>query len=62
MDPVPDRCRLADELGCDATASSAEKLKALIARHSSCGKCDAVIITASTSSNQPVELAGAIAP
>ncbi|MDA2936705.1 bi-domain-containing oxidoreductase [Acidobacteria bacterium AH-259-A15] len=61
MDPVSDRCRLAEELGCDATAVSAKALKELVAKHFSPSQCDAVIITASTSSNEPVELAGAIA-
>ncbi len=61
MDPVSDRCRLAEELGCDATAGSAKSLQELVANVFSPSQCDAVIIAASSSSNEPVELAGAIA-
>ena len=57
MDPNPDRCRVAEQLGCDVTAVTEEKAKdAAIGSLSSEG-ADAVILTASTESNGPVELA-----
>ena len=61
MDPNQPRCYLAEQLGCDATATTAEQMKSLVVGRSLFVGADAVIITAATSSNEPVELAGAIA-
>lgn len=61
MDLDPSRCRLAQELGCDWTANNAEEMISCAARYTSARGCDAVIILASTPSNQPIELAAEIA-
>ena len=61
MDLHPSRCLLAQELNCDWTANSAEELISCAARYTSGRGCDAVIILASTPSNQPIELAAEIA-
>lgn len=61
MDPNLDRCRLAEQLGCDATATTAKQMESLVVSHSSSIGADVVIIAAASSSNEPVELAGAIA-
>ncbi len=61
MDPLPERCRLAERLGCRATAGSADEMAALVAAHSAAAGADAVLITAATTSNDPVQLAGEIA-
>ena len=61
MDPVPERCRLAEELGATCTAVNAEDLQAVIAERTFAAGADAVIIAAATRSNGPVELAGKIA-
>ncbi len=59
-DPQPDRADLAARLGATATATTPEEM-ASICRHYSRGYgVDAVLITADTSSNGPVELAGEI--
>lgn len=58
FDPNKDRCELSVRLGADTAASVEEALKNdLMALTSSRGG-DAVIITAATSSDRPVELAG----
>jgi polar amino acid transport system substrate-binding protein len=61
MDIDPSRCQLAQELGCDETASNAEEMISLAAKCTASRGCDAVIILAATSSNQPIELAAEIA-
>jgi predicted dehydrogenase len=61
MDPSRDRCRLAERMGCSATASSDEEMTA-IAAHASNGRgVDTVLIAAATESNAPVTLAAEIA-
>ena len=61
MDLDPNRCRLAQELGCGETAGNAEEMISMVAKYTASRGCDAVIILAATSSNQPVELAADIA-
>lgn len=53
IDPNPDRCQLAKELGADMAASSGA-VDAAMALSGSYG-LDAVLLTAATSSNQPIE-------
>ena len=60
MDPDGNRCTLARKLGCEAVATSADELKSLSIRTTSGLGCDAVIITAATSSDEPVEVAGEV--
>jgi predicted dehydrogenase/threonine dehydrogenase-like Zn-dependent dehydrogenase len=59
-DPAGERCALAEKLGADATAPSPEAVAMLLPQFSSAG-ADAVLITAATSSNEPVELAAELA-
>jgi predicted dehydrogenase len=61
MDVNPERCRLAEQLGCDASAQSPDQMKQLVTSRSAARGADAIIITAATSSNGPVELAGELA-
>lgn len=61
MDVNPERCCLAEQLGCDATAQSPDHMKQLVTARSAARGADATIITAATSSNGPVELAGELA-
>lgn len=61
MDLEPDRCRLAEDLGCEATANSDAELQSLVAASTKDMGADAVLITAAAAGNGPVELAGAIA-
>ena len=61
MDVNAERCRLAQRLGCDDTATSAEQLRQVTTALTNGKGADAVLITAGTSSNAPVELAGDIA-
>jgi predicted dehydrogenase len=61
MDVNPERCRFAERLGCDATAQSPDQMKQLVIARSAARGADAIIITAATSSNGPVELAGELA-
>ncbi len=61
MDLADDRCRLAEQLGCSAVASDASSMRSQIAAQTRGAGADAVIITAATASNAPVELAGEIA-
>jgi len=60
MDPDGNRCSLARKLGCEMVATSADELKSLSISSTSGLGCDAVIITAATSSDEPVEVAGEI--
>jgi len=61
MDPDASRCRLAEQYGCDATAVEATEFQSLVTSRTSDIGADAVLITAASSSNAPVELAGEIA-
>lgn len=61
QDIAPSRAALARELGAAAVATSADEALAAIARLSGGKGADAVIITAATSSNVPVELAAELA-
>jgi len=61
MDPNPDRCRLAEQLGCDATATSSSQFASRVSQFTDGHGADKVIICAATPSNEPVELAGRIA-
>jgi predicted dehydrogenase len=61
MDLDADRCRLAEDLGCDATANSAAGLESLVAARTNEVGADVVLITAATAGNGPVEMAGTIA-
>ncbi len=60
MDPNPERCRLAETLGCQATATSNPAFSELAAQHTRGQGVDAVLITAGTPSNAPIELAAEI--
>ena len=60
MDIDAERCRLAQRLGCDETATSAEQMRQVTTELTAGKGADAVLITAGTSSNSPVELAGDI--
>src|SRR4051812_12094727 len=60
MDLVPERVKLAIELGIDAGSTSAEEFEGMCREISSNHGMDAVLITAETSSSAPVELAGRI--
>jgi polar amino acid transport system substrate-binding protein len=57
MDLSSARCALAELLSAEGTAASAEQMQALVAHWSGGAGADAVIITASTKSNAPIELA-----
>jgi hypothetical protein len=61
MDPNPERCRLAEQLGCDATVTDNSKFAIRNSQLTSGHGADAVLITASTKSNDPVALAGEVA-
>ncbi|MDQ3701810.1 MAG: zinc-binding dehydrogenase, partial [Chloroflexota bacterium] len=61
MDVRPERARLARESGADAVATDAAGLVSAVHQTSSGQGADAVLITADTPSNQPVEMAGQIA-
>ena len=61
MDIQPQRAELARQSGADAVASAADDLRALCQRLSGGYGADAVLITADTKSNQPIELAGEVA-
>ncbi len=61
MDIQPARAQLAHQLGADAVATTPDELSAICYRLSAGHGADAVIITADTPSNQPVQLAGEIA-
>jgi predicted dehydrogenase len=61
MDPSKDRCSIAEQMGCDATAQSAEEMQTIAAKASNGRGVDAVLIAAATESNEPVSLAADIA-
>jgi len=59
MDLNAQRCRLAEELGCDVAVTSAEEMRSLVVGRWPFG-CDAVILLAATASNEPLEVAAEI--
>jgi predicted dehydrogenase/threonine dehydrogenase-like Zn-dependent dehydrogenase len=61
MDIQPQRAELARTFGADAVTTTSEELSQLCHQFSNGHGADAVLITADTKSNQPVELAGEIA-
>ncbi len=61
MELNPSRAEMARNLGCDAAACSASEMESLVAQYTASVGADAVIITAATSNNEPVELAARIA-
>jgi len=61
MDVAPDRSELARQMGADAVATSASDFRDLCAQSTGGTGVDSVLITAETSSSEPVNLAGAIA-
>jgi predicted dehydrogenase/threonine dehydrogenase-like Zn-dependent dehydrogenase len=61
MDPDPERCRLAETLGCAGTAAEEEEFASLIAGHTEAIGADAAILAAATPSQGPVTLAGEVA-
>ncbi len=61
MDPDPSRCALAQQLGCDATATDDAGFVSAVGSLSHGIGADCVLITAGTSSNGPVELAAEVA-
>jgi threonine dehydrogenase-like Zn-dependent dehydrogenase len=61
MDIAPERAELASRLGADGVSTSHTSLRELCVQHTSGHGADAVLITAETSSNEPVELAGEVA-
>ncbi len=61
MDVDENRCDLARKLGCVATGTTLESMRAHVLAHSNGTGADAVIIAASTSSSEPLQLAGEIA-
>ncbi len=61
MDISEERAQLALRLGADAVSTSSSPFQNLCQQHSAGHGVDAVLITAQTSSNDPVNLAGAVA-
>jgi len=61
MDPNPERCRIALELGCDAALADNSQFAIRNSQLTGGQGADAVLITASTKSNDAVELAGEVA-
>jgi len=61
MDIDQKRCRLAEQLGCIATTSDAKQMRNTVAAATTGTGADAVVIAASTKSNEPINLAGDIA-
>jgi len=61
MDIDERRCRLAEQLGCTASANEAEQMQSVVSAVTNGKGADAVLITASTKSNEPINLAGGIA-
>jgi predicted dehydrogenase len=61
MDIQPERAELAIQSGADSAATNGEELQAVCHQLSAGHGVDAVLITADTKSNQPVELAGEVA-
>jgi predicted dehydrogenase/threonine dehydrogenase-like Zn-dependent dehydrogenase len=60
MDIDEKRCRLAGQLGCTATANDAEHMQGVVSAATDAKGADAVLITASTKSNEPINLAGEV--
>lgn len=61
MDPNPERCHLATQLGCDAALADNSQFAIRNSQFTNGHGADAVLITASTKSNDPVALAGEVA-
>jgi predicted dehydrogenase/threonine dehydrogenase-like Zn-dependent dehydrogenase len=61
MDISAERVELALRLGADAATVSASGFRDMCTHHSAGHGADAVLITAQTSSNEPIDLAGAVA-
>jgi len=61
MDPNPERCCLAQELGCDAAFADNSQFAIRNSQLTNNQGADAVVITASTKSSDPVDLAGQVA-
>jgi predicted dehydrogenase/threonine dehydrogenase-like Zn-dependent dehydrogenase len=61
MDISAERAQLALRLGADAVSTSSSEFQNLCLQHSAHHGADAVLITAQTPSNDPVNLAGAVA-
>ena len=61
MDIAPDRAELARQMGADAVATSASDFRDLCGQNTGGAGVDSVLITAETSSSDPVNLAGATA-
>jgi predicted dehydrogenase len=61
MDIDSERCLLAEQNGCGATATIAEGFESLVEARTRERGADAVIITAASTSSEPVELAGGVA-
>ncbi len=57
MDPNTKRCELAETLGCDGTVTSQGDFKDQVKHWTNGNGVDAVLITAGTKSNAPIELA-----
>jgi predicted dehydrogenase/threonine dehydrogenase-like Zn-dependent dehydrogenase len=60
MDLNAERCHLAEQMGCGATATSNAEFIALIARWTGGQGADAVVITAATKSKAPIDLAAEV--
>lgn len=60
-DIVPERAALAMSMGADGASSSAQEFHSLCMQHSSGQGADAVLITAQSESNEPVNLAAQVA-
>jgi len=61
MDPIPARAELAHQTGADGVALNKEELLSVVGGLSSNQGADAVLITAASSSDEPVILAGEVA-
>ena len=61
MDPIADRCNLAEKGGCDTAVVDDAAIRSAVAAKSSAAGADAVIIAAATSGDGPIELAGELA-
>ena len=61
MDIDPQRCRLAHDLGCDDTAANREEMQTKVAAQTASMGADVVLITAATTSSDPIHLGAEIA-
>lgn len=61
MDLSAERCKLAESMGCEATATSNDALAALTEERTAGIGADVIVVAAATSSNDPVTVAGRIA-